>query len=68
MPDGKPAGTRCIQLDDDDRCRIFGQPGRPAVCISLHPSPEMCGNTREQALAWLQQLEKATRPHIPDTV
>ena len=67
MSGGKPAGMRCIQLDDDDRCRIFGQPGRPGVCASLRPSAEMCGSTREHALAWLQHLEQATRPHIPGT-
>jgi Fe-S-cluster containining protein len=65
MPDGKAADTRCIQLDGDDRCKIFGQPARPAVCASLRPSDEMCGSTREQALHWLRQVEQLTRPHIP---
>ena len=32
MPLGKPAGVRCIQLGDDARCRIFGQPERPG-CV-----------------------------------
>jgi hypothetical protein len=35
MPQGKPAGVRCIQLDEANRCRIFGRPERPAVCASL---------------------------------
>ncbi|HEY1089990.1 MAG TPA: YkgJ family cysteine cluster protein, partial [Burkholderiaceae bacterium] len=35
MESGKPAGVRCIQLDDADRCKIFGRPERPAVCGSL---------------------------------
>jgi Fe-S-cluster containining protein len=60
MPDGKPAGVRCIQLDDDNGCRIFGDPARPVVCASLKPSAEMCGESREQALAWLDQLERET--------
>lgn len=60
MPDGKPAGVRCIQLDEGNGCRIFGQPGRPAVCGSLKPSAEMCGASREQALAWLGRLERET--------
>jgi len=60
MPDGKPAGVRCIQLDDANGCRIFGSPARPAVCASLRPSAEMCGESREQALAWLDRLEKET--------
>lgn len=61
MPQGKPAGVRCVQLDDADRCRLFGRPERPAVCSSLVPSAEMCGRSRAQAMRWLQRLEDATR-------
>ncbi|MDE2456844.1 MAG: YkgJ family cysteine cluster protein [Burkholderiales bacterium] len=60
LPQGKPAGMRCVQLDADDRCRIFGRPERPAVCASLRPEPEMCGQTRAQAMAWLARLEAET--------
>lgn len=63
MPLGKPAGVRCIQLGEDERCRIFGDPRRPAFCASLQPSAEMCGHSREQALHWLSRLEQATRPN-----
>jgi len=62
MPDGKPAGVRCIQLGDDMLCRIFGQPERPAFCGGLQPSEEMCGSSREQAIRWLDALERATAP------
>lgn len=62
MPEGKPAGVRCIQLDEADRCRLFGRPERPAVCGGLEPSAEMCGASREHALAWLTGLETATSP------
>lgn len=62
MPQGKPAGVRCVQLDDANRCRLFGRPERPAFCASLKPGPEMCGNSREDALAILATLETATRP------
>jgi hypothetical protein len=61
MPQGKPAGIACVQLLPDYRCALFGQPERPAVCVSLRPSEEMCGATREQALAYLTRLEAATR-------
>ena len=60
MPGGKPAGMRCVQLDADNRCRIFDQPTRPAVCAGLMPSQEMCGETAEQALQWLGTLEQLT--------
>jgi hypothetical protein len=62
MPEGKPAGVRCIQLADDHRCAIFGDPARPACCSGLRPSAQMCGESREHALVWLAQLEAATRP------
>jgi uncharacterized protein len=62
MPNGKPAGVPCPQLDGDLRCRIFGQPERPAVCGGLKPSVEMCGDSREQAMRWLTRMEDLTRP------
>jgi Fe-S-cluster containining protein len=61
MPDGKPAGVRCMQLTEDNRCAIFGSPERPACCAGLQPSPEMCGDDRIHALSWLGALEAATR-------
>lgn len=61
MPNGKPAGVRCVHLADDQRCALFGRPERPAFCGGLQPSLEMCGGSREEALAWLARLEAATR-------
>ncbi|TCS71005.1 hypothetical protein EDC61_11221 [Sulfuritortus calidifontis] len=65
MPQGKPAGVPCIQLTPDLRCALFGRPERPAFCAGLAPSREMCGDDREQALAWLTRLELETRPGMP---
>lgn len=62
MPGGKPAAVRCAQLSPANACLIFGRPERPAVCANLQPSPEMCGDSRERALAHLSALEAATRP------
>lgn len=62
MPQGKPSGTRCVQLTEDMRCAIFGRPERPAFCIGLRPTAEMCGRTKEEAVAYLTALEMATRP------
>jgi hypothetical protein len=62
MPQGKPAGVRCVQLDEADRCRLFGRPERPAVCAALRPDLAMCGTSREQALTFLGRLERATAP------
>lgn len=62
MPDGKPAGVRCVQLTDDNRCKLFGQPNRPEVCNNLRPAEEMCGASDEEAMAFLAHLEKVTAP------
>jgi len=64
MPDGKPAGVRCVQLDEELRCKVFGRTERPAFCGSLQPSAEMCGESREHALAWLADLERETGPAV----
>lgn len=60
MPQGKLVGVRCVQLTEDNMCLIFGRPDRPEVCNRLRPNPEMCGESTEQALAYLYTLEKAT--------
>jgi uncharacterized protein len=65
MPNGKPAGVPCVQLDAQLRCMIFGQPERPAVCGQLQASVEMCGPVEDggvHARAWLMRLENLTRP------
>ncbi len=64
MPHGKPAGVRCAQQTADNRCAVFGKPERPAFCGGLQPSTEMCGASREHALAWLARLERETHPTV----
>jgi hypothetical protein len=65
MPQGKPAGVRCVQLDEANRCKLFGRPERPAFCGGLQPSGEMCGTSAAQALHWLGRLERLTSPDGP---
>jgi Fe-S-cluster containining protein len=65
QPDGSPAapkaaGVPCVQLDSQLRCRLFGHPTRPAVCSSLRPDADMCGDTREHAMVFLTRLERLT--------
>lgn len=62
FPEGKPAGVPCPHLDEAQRCLLFGLPERPAVCGSLQPSADMCGDSRAQAMQFLTHLEQATRP------
>ncbi len=62
MPDGKPAGVRCIHLTDDHRCALYGKPERPEVCNRLRASVEMCGTNAQEAYEYLQRLERLTEP------
>ncbi|GIP42727.1 zinc/iron-chelating domain-containing protein [Paenibacillus sp. J45TS6] len=63
MPDGKPAGVRCIQLTDDHHCKLYGHPDRPKVCGNLQPERDMCGTRDEDAFRTLAEWERMTSPH-----
>lgn len=60
MSNGKAAGVPCVQLDEHMRCKVFNAPTRPSCCAGLQPSLEMCGQNREEALVWLNTLERLT--------
>lgn len=62
MAFGKPAGMRCVNLSSSNTCVIHSAADYPAVCRNLKPSFEMCGNSREDAMAYLERLEILTRP------
>ncbi|MCG8613709.1 MAG: YkgJ family cysteine cluster protein [Pseudomonadales bacterium] len=66
MPLGKKAGERCIQLDAENKCKIFGDPLRPKVCSAFTADPDICGTTREDAIRVLNLLEQDTglKPEI----
>jgi hypothetical protein len=54
-----------VQLDAQRRCRIFGQPERPAVCGQLQASLEMCGPQDDAGMfarRYLMRLELLTQP------
>ena len=57
MPEGKPAGVRCIHLTADYRCAIYDSPDRPEICRNFKPDPSVCGKNREEALAIFSWLE-----------
>jgi len=56
MPEGKPAGVRCIHLTEDYKCALYGDPSRPKICIDFKPDPEFCGSSREEAMIILASL------------
>ena len=57
MPDGKPAGVKCIHLTNNMECAIFGNPDRPKICGIFKPEPIFCGHSREEAIKILGELE-----------
>ena len=61
MPNGKPAGMRCVHLDDRNVCLLFGRPERPAFCRGWQPDPTVCGSNLEEAMANIAALEISTR-------
>lgn len=62
MEKGKPAKVRCIQLDDNNMCKIFKDERRPKVCGELLPCKDMCGENQDDAIKYLTELEEATSP------
>ena len=59
---GKAAMVPCRELTEEGLCAMYGKPERPSVCLSLQASREICGYTREAAIAYLAALEAATAP------
>ena len=60
MPNGKPAGVRCINLSADNLCLIFGHVDRPKLCDSFKATADVCGTNRADALYLISDLEAQT--------
>ena len=59
---GKPAGVRCLHLDERFACALFNDPRRPLVCSEFKPEPLVCGSNRHEALVLIQRLELICAP------
>ena len=62
MPKGKAKGERCAHHDSDGLCALFGDPRRPECCSQFQAEPEFCGNSQEEALLLLTDLEAMSDP------
>ena len=60
MPNGKLAGVRCIQLNEDNLCKLFGKPERPKVCHAFKAEESICGNDNQDAINIINELERIT--------
>eukprot|EP01034_Spumella_vulgaris_P037081 gene37081-45744_t len=63
-PDAAPAAPPLPLPAQFPECLTGNLPGpeRPAFCGGLQASEEMCGTSREHAIRWLDDLERATAP------
>ena len=59
---GKPAGVRCLHLDERFACALFNDPRRPLVCSEFKQEPLVCGSNRHEALVLIQRLELSCAP------
>jgi hypothetical protein len=61
MPDGKPAGVMCVNLDRETYlCRIWGTDEYPDVCHRFIADENVCGTNRGDALELIAILERDT--------
>ncbi len=60
MPQGKAAGVRCLHLDEENLCLLFGSLQRPDFCAKFAASAEVCGESSVQALQIIGWLEQQT--------
>ena len=56
MPEGKPAGVRCIHLLENYQCALYNSPDKPKVCDDFKAEAEFCGSDREEAMRILGSL------------
>ena len=62
MPEGKPAGVACVQLDSAGLCQLFDQPSRPVVCLAFTASLDTCAESATQALRIINDWQRLTDP------
>lgn len=58
LANGKPAGERCLHLDDNNCCKIFESPLRPKVCEGFSAEELVCGKSFEEAMRILTEWER----------
>ena len=63
MPEGKPAGVFCANLDPTNfQCKIWQQDNYPKVCGDFKACDDVCGMNREEALQLINKWERETTP------
>jgi hypothetical protein len=60
MESGKPAGVRCIHLNESNLCNLFNKPDRPKVCGGFQADLMFCGSSADEARINIINLERLT--------
>ncbi len=60
MPQGKKAGERCLNLNEENLCDLFGLPERPPFCGAFQAELSVCGDSQLEAIQLIGWLEGAT--------
>ena len=55
-PNGKPAGTKCLNLDSKNGCKLHGTDDYPRVCGGYTAEIDFCGSTFDEAKEILTKL------------
>jgi Fe-S-cluster containining protein len=62
MPEGKPAGVACFNLNlNDYTCSIWDSEQYPLTCQQFLPAADSCGENREEAIRLIGEMELNTR-------
>jgi hypothetical protein len=63
MPDGKPSGIACINLNSDTlKCNIWGTAEYPKFCGAYQACESVCGSSKAEAMINIYYLDEVTRP------
>tara|TARA_B100000768_G_scaffold169515_1_gene175174 strand:+ start:31 stop:279 length:249 start_codon:yes stop_codon:yes gene_type:complete len=57
-PNGKPAGVRCKNMNNNNVCDIYNTDEYPKVCQKYEAEKEFCGDTFEESEKILKQIMK----------
>ena len=61
MAGGKPAGVRCVNLDANNQCRLWGSAEYPETCRGFRAEAWLCGDSQADAMSRIEDHEQATR-------
>lgn len=57
MPNGKPAGVKCLHLTTEGLCSLFNTSQRPEICSKFRAERAICGDKKEDAYRNIALLE-----------